>query len=241
MNKKHQKRELRYLPSRELRISTAADGTKTLSGHAIVFGVRSVNLGGFVEVVDPKAVSTSLRTQDILCLNNHNSSQPLARTSADTLKLTTDAVGVAFTCSLDTRISYANDLAVSVERGDVRGCSFGFQTNKDTWTNDNGTLLRTLNEIEVFEISVCSSPAYPQTDVSVRSIPRELRSLLTRSMDDDGDDDACDCDCPECLDGDCADCLDPDCDDPNCDHGENSARSIELWRLNTQIAIAQFQ
>jgi HK97 family phage prohead protease len=187
------KREIRYLPARELRISTAADGTKTLSGHAIMFGVRSVNLGGFVEVVDPKAVSTSLRTQDILCLNNHDSSEPLGRTSSGTLKLSTDPIGVAFTCSLDTRISYANDLAISVERGDVRGCSFGFRTNKDTWTNDNGTLLRTLNDIEVFEISICGSPAYPQTDVSVRSIPKELRSLLKRSMDDDGDD-LCDCD-----------------------------------------------
>jgi|ERR1700733_64354 len=233
------KREVRYLPARELRIATAADGTKMLSGHAIVFGVRSVNLGGFVEVVDSKAVSTSLRTQDILCLNNHNSSQPLARTSAGTLKLSTDAVGVAFTCSLDTRISYASDLAVSVERGDVRGMSFGFQTNKDTWTNEQGTLLRTLNDIEVFEISVCSSPAYPQTAVSVRSIPKELRSLLKRSMDDDEDDDECECDCPECEDGDCADCSNPDCDDPNCDHGESSARSIDLWRLNIQLAIAQ--
>jgi HK97 family phage prohead protease len=235
------KREIRYLPARELRISTAADGTKQLSGHAIMFGVRSVNLGGFVEVVDPKAVSTSLRTQDILCLNNHDSSQPLARTSAGTLKLSTDPVGVAFTCSLDTRISYASDLAISVQRGDVRGMSFGFQTNKDTWTKDNGTLLRTLNDIEIFEISTVSNPAYKQTDVSVRNIPRELRSLLKRSIDDDLDDGECDCDCPECLDGDCDDCSDPDCDDPNCDHGENSARSIDLWRLNTQIAIAQRQ
>jgi uncharacterized protein len=233
------KREVRYLPARELRIATAADGTKTLSGYAIVFGVRSVNLGGFVEVVDRKAVSTSLRAQDILCLNNHNSSQPLARTSAGTLKLSTDSTGVAFACSLDTRSSYANDLAISVERGDTRGCSFGFQTNKDTWTNEQGTLLRTLNDIEVLEISVCSSPAYPQTAVSVRSIPKELRSLLKRSMNDDEDDDECECDCPECKDGDCADCSDPDCEDPNCDHGENSARSIDLWKLNMQLAIAQ--
>jgi HK97 family phage prohead protease len=113
------KREVRYLPARELRIATAVDGTKTLSGYAIVFGVRSVNLGGFVEVVDRKAVSTSLGTQDILCLNNHDSSQPLSRTSSGTLKLSTDATGVAFSCSLDTRSSYANDLAISVERGDT--------------------------------------------------------------------------------------------------------------------------
>ena len=141
------KRELRYLPARELRIATAADGTRTLSGYAIVFGVRSVNLGGFVEVVESRAVTGTLSgSPDISCLSNHNPSQVLSRTSSGTLKLSTDAVGVAFTCTLDTRSSYANDLAVSVERGDVRGCSFGFQATKDTWTNDNGTR----NAIHVF-------------------------------------------------------------------------------------------
>ena len=229
------KTELRYLPAHELRISTpASDGTRTLSGYAIRFGVRSLDLGGFVEVVDPKAVSATLNSQDILCLNNHNSSNVIARSSSGTLKLSTDALGVAFSCSLDPRSSYANDLAVSVERGDIRGCSFGFRTNKDTWTNENGTLLRTLQQIDVFEISICSSPAYPQTDVSIRSCPHELRSLLTRSLDDD-----CDCDCPECLAGDCADCSNPDCDDPNCRHGEQSAMSLDLWRLTTRIALAQ--
>jgi uncharacterized protein len=238
------KTELRYLPAKELRIATAADGTKTLSGYAIVFGVRSLNLGGFVEVVESRAVTDTLSGKpDILMLNNHNSSEVLSRTASGTLKLSTDSVGVRFSASLDTRSTYANNLAIAVERGDIRGCSFGFETLQDAWSNENGTLLRSLQKINVSEISICSNPAYPQTAVSIRSCPSDLRTLLKRDLGDDlddlDDDDDCDCDCPECLDGNCAECSDPDCDDEDCDHGEDSIRSVNLWRLQTEIAIAQ--
>jgi Caudovirus prohead serine protease len=101
-----------------------------------------------------------------------------------------------------------------------RGCSFGFRTNKDSWKNENGVLIRTLEAIEVMELSLTAQPAYTQTSTFVRSCPHGLRKLLARSMDDNDDDDECDCDCDECLAGDCLDCDDPDCDDPNCDHGE---------------------
>jgi HK97 family phage prohead protease len=234
------KKEVRYLPAKELRIVTGADGTKTLTGYAIVFGVRSLDLGGFTEIVAPGAVRDTLSgSPDILMLNNHNSSQVLARTTSGTLKVSTDSVGVKFSCSLDTRSSYANDLAIAVERKDIGGCSFGFRTDKDAWTKEGSTLLRTLQQISISELSVTSSPAYPQTDVSIRSCPSDLRKLLKRDIGDDDDDGECDCDCPECLAGDCADCSDPDCDSEDCEHGEDSARSIDLWRLNMQLAIAQ--
>jgi len=58
--------------------------------------------------------------------------------------------------------------------------------------------------------------------------------------DGDGDEDECDCDCPECLAGDCADLpATLTCDSDDCEHGENSARSVDLWRLNTRLAIAK--
>ena len=234
------KHEVRTLPAKELRIAPlAADGTRTLTGRAIVFNARSQDLGGFQEIVSPGAVTDTLSSgSNLLLLNNHDSSQVLGSTRAGTLKLNTDAKGVSFSCQLDTRSSYANDLAISVERGDTAGCSFGFRTLKDSYLNDKGTLVRTLEAIEIFELTVCASPAYTQTQVDIRSCPKELRSLLKRSIDDD-EDDACGCDCPECLLDDCADCSNPDCDDPNCKHGEDSARSIDLWKLNMQLAIAK--
>lgn len=234
------KTELRFVPTRELRVATEPDGTKTLTGYAIVFGVRSLPLGGFVEVVAPEAVRQTLSGKpDILMLNNHNTSQVLSRTSSGTLTLTTDSAGVRFSCSLDTRCTYANDLAIAVERGDTRGCSFGFQMRKDAWQKEDGTLVRTLQQIDLSEISICSSPAYPQTAVSIRSCPSDLRKLLTRDLEDD--DGECDCDCPECLAGDCFDCSNSECDgdEDDCEHGENSARSVDLWKLEMRLAFAQ--
>jgi HK97 family phage prohead protease len=238
------KTEVRTLPAHELRIApVAADGfSRTISGTAIVFNVRSVNLGGFEERVNPAAVTQTLSGKpDIRLLNNHDGSQILARTTSGSLKLSTDSKGVNFTATIDTRSSYANDLAVSLERGDTGNCSFGFRCNSDSWTNENGVLVRTLESIDVSELSIVGSPAYLQTTSSIRSCPTQLRSLLKRSFDEEGDDedDDCDCDCPECLAGDCDDCSDPDCDDPNCEHGEDSARSIDLWKLETRIAISK--
>jgi len=110
---------------------------------------------------------------------------------------------------------------------------------KDAWNKAGEKLLRTLLDIELFEISICSNPAYPSTNVSVRSCPSSLRSLIHTRSEDDEEDGECDCDCEECLEGDCADCSNPDCGDPYCRHGEDSARSVALWKLETRIAIAK--
>lgn len=182
-------KELRHLPALELRISKpAADGKRTLTGTAIAFGVRSVDLGGFQEIVSPAAVTDTLRSNsNIFLLNNHNTSQPIASTRAGNLKLTTDSRGVHFSADVDTRISYASDLALSVEAGVTAGCSFGFRTLKDTWKDDQGTAIRTLDQIELLELTVTSNPAYLQTQVDVRSCPQELRSLLNGSKPSEAD------------------------------------------------------
>jgi uncharacterized protein len=71
------KHEIRTLSAKELRITpVAADRTRALTGRAIVFDVRSQDLGGFQEVVSPGAVTETLAgKQNVLLLNNHNSGQ----------------------------------------------------------------------------------------------------------------------------------------------------------------------
>jgi uncharacterized protein len=222
-------------------VQTSADGSRTISGYAIRYNEPSSDLGGFIEIVAPGAVTDSLKTSpDVLCLRDHKQDILLGRTKAKTLELTEDSSGVRFVCKLPAT-SQAADLAASIDRGDLDGVSFGFTTVKDKWTSDaSGNVIRTLLQLQLFEVSPCSFPAYPSTSVSIRSCPAELRSLL-RSRSEDDDEDECDCDCAECLDGNCEDCSNPDCDDPNCEHGENSARSLELWKLETRIAIAKRQ
>jgi uncharacterized protein len=222
------KREVRTIPAKEIRITPlATDGTRTISGTAIVFNQRSQDLGRFVEVVAPGAVTKTLSSgQNVLLLNNHNSSQPIASTASRTLQLTTDSKGVSFTAKLDTRQSYANDLALSIESGVTSGCSFGFMTLDDSYADDAGTLVRTLNQIELFELSVTVSPAYLQTAVDIRSrCPKELRSLL-----DDDDEDDCTCERDEAGNK-----IDPDC---TCDDDELVSES-ERSRMLLKIEIAK--
>jgi uncharacterized protein len=71
------KHERRTLSAKELRITpVAADRTRALTGRAIVFDVRSQDLGGFQKVVSPGAVTETLAgKQNVLLLNNHNSGQ----------------------------------------------------------------------------------------------------------------------------------------------------------------------
>jgi HK97 family phage prohead protease len=227
--------ELRYQPKHELRVSPESNGTRTLRGYAVVFNSKSVDLGGFKETVNQRALDNTLKNNpDVRCLNNHDPKAVLGRTTSGTLKLDLDPVGLRFAVSLDTRSSQANDLAIAVERGDISGCSFGFRCLKDSWQNEANELTRTLHDIELGEISITGSPAYEATQVSIRSVPQEFRSLLTRSSVDDDEDD-CECDCDACEAGDCDDCTNPDFD-----HDEERSRLVsvsEVRRMHMRLEL----
>lgn len=143
-----------------------------LTGHASVFNSESVDLGGFVEVVKPGAFERSIAENDVHAFVNHNSDMVIGRNVAGTLRLSEDANGLRTEIDLpDT--SYARDLAISVERGDITGMSFGFRVRPGGQTiteKDDGTILRELNDIDLFEVSTTPMPAYPATDVARRSI-----------------------------------------------------------------------
>jgi HK97 family phage prohead protease len=140
-----------------------------ITGHAIVTDVRSRDLGGFVEIIKPEALTRALAA-DVVALYNHDPAAVLGRTPR-TLTLSRDTRGLAFT--LDPAPTQAGrDALELVRRGDVTGASFGFKMLKDAWTKDGATTIRTLLDIEIFELSLTAFPSYQQTDVSVA-----LRSL----------------------------------------------------------------
>jgi HK97 family phage prohead protease len=172
-------KEVRYVPARELRATKNDDGTRTITGYAAVFGVLSVDFGGWQETIAPGAFTRSLMTNpDVVCLRDHNSSILLGRTRSKTLSLEQDSVGLRFTCLLpDT--TQASDLVALMERGDIDGCSFSFIAVMEDWkTNEDGLTVRTVIEADLFDVSVVSEPAYPDTSVSLRNAPKEIRSFI---------------------------------------------------------------
>nr|WP_315476307.1 HK97 family phage prohead protease [uncultured Undibacterium sp.] len=143
-----------------------------LAGYAAVYGSQSQDLGGFVEVIRQGAFTKSLTAPDsIRALYEHDNQKLLGRVGSGTLKLEENSKGLYFELTLpDT--SYARDLGILVERGDISGCSFGFQvpTGGDLWEMRNGQLTRDLITVNLQEITITCNPAYLDTNVAVRSM-----------------------------------------------------------------------
>lgn len=139
-----------------------------IRGHAAVFNKLSVPLMGFREKVSPGAFLKSIENSDIRALWNHNPDYILGRNKSGTLSLEEDKRGLAIEISPpDTQ--WARDLMETIKRGDVDQMSFAFQIARESWDETGKESVRTLEEVELFDVSPVTYPAYPQTDVKVRS------------------------------------------------------------------------
>lgn len=152
-----------------LKVERADKDAPRIVGHAAVFN-QWAEIGGFFrEQVRPGAFTRAIREDDIRALFNHDANLILGRKKAGTLELREDETGL-HTITLPGDQSYARDLLVALERGDVDQMSFGFRTLKDEWNYDARIPERTLIEVELFDISPVTFPAYPTTDVGVRAL-----------------------------------------------------------------------
>lgn len=152
--------------------------SQRLVGYAAVFNQWSDNLGVFYEVrekIAPGAFAETLEADDQRALWNHNPDYVLARKSAKTLELREDNTGLWIEVT-PPATSWARDLMVSIDRGDVNQMSFQFEVLQDTFTYDRerDIIYRTLEKVKLFEVSPVTFPAYPQTSVNVRAAGDEL-------------------------------------------------------------------
>lgn len=143
-----------------------ASGRK-LTGYVARFD-NEARIGAFTEVIRRGAFRASLDSgRDILALLDHKPDCLLGRTRSGSLQLAEDNDGLAFTLALpDTQAG--RDLVALAERGDLGGCSFGFNVpaGGDHWEGDK----RELRSVDLQEISIVQSwPAYADTEVSLRS------------------------------------------------------------------------
>lgn len=140
-----------------------------ITGHAAVFNSLSEDLGGWKETILPGAFSDSIKRDDIRALWNHDANYVLGRNRSGTLRLSEDSVGLAIENDFPDTI-YARDLVKIIDRGDVSQMSFGFYTLRDNWRIEGGLVIRELIEAQLFDVSPVTYPAYPQTDVAMRSV-----------------------------------------------------------------------
>jgi hypothetical protein len=160
--------ERRVLKGIEVRKS--ATGQK-LTGYAIKFGTQA-KLRGFTETFTADAFKSVLASPKLDCryLAEHDPGRIMGRTTAGTLRLWVDSVGLRYEVDLpDTQA--ARDLYTSIERGDVTGSSFGFLCgpNDCTWTETRSGVLRTVNNVQdLTDVSAVTYPAYPESTVEAR-------------------------------------------------------------------------
>jgi HK97 family phage prohead protease len=124
---------------------------------------------GFIEQIKAGAFARALREkQDVRALVDHDSKLILGRTTAGTLQLKEDAVGLAYTVQLpDTQAG--RDIWTSVKRGDVSQSSFAFIAKVDQWDYSGDKVKRTILDVDLYDVSPVTYPAYEQTAVSARS------------------------------------------------------------------------
>lgn len=163
--------ERRVVTGAQLRAARAADAPTTFTGYAALFNSRSEDLGGFTELIAPGAFRAAIPTSDVRALFNHDPNYVLGRTTAGTLTVREDQRGLAMETT-PPDVQWVRDLTVSMERGDIDQMSFGFRVAKggDEWVYTDETVTRTITEIaELLDVSIVTYPAYPETDVAVRS------------------------------------------------------------------------
>ena len=148
----------------ELRRSASS---RAIGGLAAVFGKRSQNLGGFVEVVEKSAFSQSQGHgfPGVVCRFEHETL--LGTTASGTLQLRTNEHGLDYT--VDVPLS-RQDVLELVERGDIRNSSFSFQVYDQEWRHDAGFPVRHLVSVRLIDTAPVTIPAYEDATVALRSL-----------------------------------------------------------------------
>ncbi len=190
------------MPALELRES--GDGW-TVHGHAATFN-QPYKVGDFSEVVRPGAFSATLRSNPrvslLLMHGRSGSGLPLATTTAGTLRLNEDAVGLAVHASLDTTDTDAQLARSKIRAGNATEMSFAFRIPSEAgqrWSEDR--TMRELLAVDVHDgdVSICDRGANSSTTVDVRAatIGLEVRgyavglTLRQTDAEPDGDEIAC--------------------------------------------------
>lgn len=164
------KTEERRIVVGELRAIASEGGGQKIAGHAAKFDVLSEDLGGFRERIAPGAFAKSIQSADVRALWNHDANIVLGRNKSGTLRLSEDSAGLYYEVDVPDTQLIRDMVLAPIARGDVNQCSFGFYTLSDKWAKVDGDWVRTLLEVELFDVSPVTYPAYPATDVAVRSL-----------------------------------------------------------------------
>lgn len=178
----------------DLEVREGDDKPLRIVGHPVVYNRWSEDLGGFRERILPGSATKTIAESDIRALFNHDPNIVLGRNTAGTAVFMDQANGLRMEAYPPDTQTIRDLVIAPMQRGDINQMSFAFRAVRDEWREPKklGDLWeRDIHEFRMFDASIVTFPAYPQTDAAVRGDLgildgvagldfRALTALLTR-------------------------------------------------------------
>lgn len=169
--------ETRVMECEGLRVVESEGQPTRITGYAAVFNSLSKTLRTpsgrkFREQIAPGAFKRSLdRGADVRALVEHNKGLKLGRRKSGTLEIREDNHGLYVEIT-PPNTTAGRDALEEVRRGDLSGMSFGFSvpSGGDSFERREDAVVRTLRDVDLFEVTLTGFPAYEDTEVSLRSV-----------------------------------------------------------------------
>jgi HK97 family phage prohead protease/HK97 family phage major capsid protein len=144
------------------------DGTVGLRGYAAVFDAPAHG-----EVVTRSAFDRTLAEGPVVELLFDHDGIPMASTRGGTMTLSTDDTGLIVDVpSLDMDSPHVRSIVSAMRRGDLQKMSFAFYTLRDAY--DSKTQLRSLEDVELVDVSIVTRPWYDATSVALKADNKDL-------------------------------------------------------------------
>lgn len=159
------------------------DGKRYIEGYFAVFGAIYELWPGATESIALTAFDGALG-DDIRALIDHRTEMVLGRSNnhVHTLELRVDSHGLWGRIEVNDDDVDATNLYARVARGDVDQCSFGFDIlDESVEHREDGSVHWTINKVKLYEVSVCTFPAYVETSVQARK--NEYANMKTRQLE----------------------------------------------------------
>lgn len=160
-------------------------GEVKVAGYAAVFGEETDIGGMFTEVIARGAFKKAIGRDDVVFLINHEG-LPLARTRSGTLTLKEDDHGLYMEAMLDQTDPDVQSIVPKMKRGDLDKMSFAFRPLRQEWDDSKSIPKRTIQEAQLFDVSIVTTPAYDGTEIGLRSLQQyregKAKSQAARRM-----------------------------------------------------------
>ena len=156
------------------------DGRKYIEGYFAVFGAKYHLWDNAYETIDRGAFDLD-EDRDVRALTNHDTTLVLGRTTNGTLMLRVDDHGLWGSVEVNENDQDAVNAHARVERGDVSQCSFGFDILDEELMREDGNDVWHIRKVKLYEVSICTFPAYAETEVKTRQ--NELETIKKRKAE----------------------------------------------------------